>query len=135
MNITKEIITDLFPLYVGNACSADTRALVEEYLRQHPREAEELRRTMDAPVPGLRPTPKQLDEMESLRRAKQLVRRRGWLMGLAIFFSLAPFSLIHTQERTYWLFMEAPWSALVYGAVAVGLWVAYAEMRRRSRTL
>jgi len=32
MNITRNVILDLLPLYVANEVSADTRALVEKYL-------------------------------------------------------------------------------------------------------
>ena len=44
MKITKDIIADLYPLYAEQECSADTRALVDEYLKAHPQEADELRR-------------------------------------------------------------------------------------------
>jgi len=135
MNITKEIISDLIPLYVANECSADTRALVEEYLRQHPREAEELRRITSTPVPAAVPPAKNLDEMESLRKARRLVRRRAWLLGAAIFFSLAPFSVVFHKGGHYWLFRESPTSALIYAALGIACWIAYAVVRSRSRNL
>ena len=47
MNVTKEVITDLFPLFVANECSQDSRALVEQYLQENPDQAEELRRVMN----------------------------------------------------------------------------------------
>ena len=52
MNVTKDVINDLYPLYVEKECSADTRALVEEYLQRNPQHAEELCRVMSAPLPG-----------------------------------------------------------------------------------
>ena len=55
MNVTKDIISDLIPLYAANECSADTRALVEEYLRGNPKEAEELQRIMSTPIPSTVP--------------------------------------------------------------------------------
>jgi ferric-dicitrate binding protein FerR (iron transport regulator) len=135
MNVTKDVINDLFPLYLEKECSADTRALVEEYLERNPQHAEELRRVMSAPLPGTAPPAKDLDEVRSLRAARRLVRRRSWLLGLAIFFSLAPFSVYHTGERTYWLFLETPRTALIYGALAVVCWSTYAVMRNRSQSL
>ena len=54
MNVTKDIINDLIPLYVANECSADTRALVDEYLQRNPQQAEELRRIMATSVPASR---------------------------------------------------------------------------------
>ena len=65
MDITKDVISDLFPIYVANECSADTRALVDEYLRGNPQQAEELQRIMSAPLPGVVPPAKGLDEVRS----------------------------------------------------------------------
>ena len=70
MNVTKEVITDLYPLYVEKECSADTRTLVEEYLRLNPQHAEELRRIMTAPIHGTPPPAKDLSEAQSLRDAR-----------------------------------------------------------------
>jgi ferric-dicitrate binding protein FerR (iron transport regulator) len=135
MNVTKDVIADLIPLYVANECSPGTRALVEEYFRQHPEEAAELRRILSAPLPRTAPTPANLDEMESLQKARRVVRRRSWLLGAAIFFSLAPFSLVFHKDGHYWLFRESPASALIYAALGLVCWIAYAVVRRRSRQL
>jgi hypothetical protein len=133
MNVTKDIINDLIPLYAANECSGDTRALVEEYLRQNPREAEELKRIMTQAIPGAMPAAARLEEAQCLREARRRVRRRSFLMGLAIFFSLTPFSFLATGGRTYWLFLEAPKTALIYGALGIGCWIAYAVGRKRSQ--
>ena len=134
MKITKNIINDLLPLYAEKECSADTRALVEEYLKSNPQEAEELRRAMSIPLPGPVPSPKDLGEVQSLQKARRLVRLRSWLLGLAIFFSLAPFSVLHT-DKTYWLFREAPLMALGYGFLGAVCWIGYAVTRCRAQSL
>jgi len=135
MNVTKEIINDLIPLYAANECSADTRALVDEYLQRNPQQAEELRRVMATSVPQAVPPPKSLDEMRSFREARRRLRRRTWLMAFAIFFSLAPFSFVWTSGRVWWLLRDAPASAVVYAALGVVFWVIYAVDRSRSRSL
>jgi ferric-dicitrate binding protein FerR (iron transport regulator) len=135
MNVTKEVINDLYPLYVEKECSADTRALVEEYLQHNPQHAEELRRVMSAPLPGAVPLAKGLEEMQSLREARRVVRRRSWLMALAIFFSLAPFSFSNIGGRSWWCLRDAPGTALIYGALAVFFWIRYAMQCRRSNSL
>ncbi|MCX6928906.1 MAG: hypothetical protein NT154_37700 [Verrucomicrobia bacterium] len=135
MNVTKEIINDLIPLYVANECSADTRALVEEYLQGNPQQAEELKRIMATSVPQAVPSAKNLDEMRSFREARRRLRRRSWLMAIAIFFSLAPFSFFWTGERGWWLLRDAPVSAAVYAALGVVCWIIYAVERNRSRSL
>ena len=135
MNATKDIINDLLPLYVANECSADTRALVEEYLERNPKQAEELRRIINTPVPGAVPPAKGLDEVRAFREARRRLRRRSWLMAAAIFFSLAPFSFFSTGERTWWLLRDATGSALVYAAIGAVFWIIYAVDRRRSQSL
>jgi len=135
MNITKDVITDLFPLYAEQECSADTRALVEEYLQRHPQHAEELRRTLSLPLPGAGPGAKSLDEMGSLKEARRRVRARSWLLGFAIFFSLAPLSFEHTDGKTRWLVLQSPQTVFIYLSVAAVLWITYAVVRRRSNDL
>ena len=135
MNVTKDIINDLIPLYAANECSADTRALVEEYLQRNPRQAEELRRIMNTPVPGAGPAPQDLGEAQAFREARRRLRRRSWLMALALFFSLVPLSFIFTDTISWWMLRDAPKSAVIYFAIGVVLWVIYAVERRRSRSL
>jgi len=135
MNVTKDIINDLIPLYVANECSADTRALVEDYFQRNPRQAEELRRIMNTTVPAAAPPAKGLDEVRAFREARRRLRRRSWLMAAAIFFSLAPFSFFSTGDRTWWLLRDATGSALVYAAIGVVFWIIYAVDRRRSQSL
>ena len=135
MNVTKAIIADLFPLYLEKECSPDTRALVEEYFQRNPQDAQELHRIANTSLPGGAPPAKDLDETRSLREARRVVRRRSWVLGFAIFFSLAPFSVLHTGEKTYWLLKESPGTALIYGALGLACWIAWTVMRNRSRTL
>jgi hypothetical protein len=135
MNVTKDIINDLIPLYAANECSGDTRALVEEYLQQNPRQADEIRRIMSTPFPGAVPSSKNLEETRSFREARRRLRRRTWLMALAIFFSLAPFSFFYTDGRLWWFLRDATRSALVYAALGVVFWILYLAARRRSQSL
>ena len=54
MKITRDVVTDLLPLYVAGEASADTRALVEEYLLEDPglqAEANHARRELAAGPP------------------------------------------------------------------------------------
>jgi hypothetical protein len=135
MNVTKEVITDLFPLYTANECSQDSRALVERYLRDNPDQAEELRRVMNTPVPGSTAQLTGSEEVRSLREARRRVRRQSFLLGLAIFFSLVPFSLLVTGGKIYWVFRESPSTALVYGLLGIVCWGAYFLIRRASGIL
>ncbi len=135
MNITNDIINDLIPLYVANECSADTRALVEEHLRNNPRRAEELRRIMGTPIGGAVPPPKALLETQAFREARKRLRVRSALMALAIFFTLAPFSFVSLKGQTWMLVRDEPKAAAVYFAVGVACWIAFVINRRRASVL
>ncbi|MGB7748367.1 MAG: hypothetical protein WBN75_13895 [Verrucomicrobiia bacterium] len=134
MNITKNIINDLIPLYFANECSADTRALVEEFLQQNPEQAALLRRIASTPVPGTVPPANNLDEAQAFRQTRRHLRRRSWLMAFAIFFSLAPFSFfVSDNGRTWWLLRDQPQYAVDYAAAGVVFWILYTVERNRSR--
>ena len=74
MNVTREVINDLWPLYIAGEASADTRALVEAFLRADPEFAELLHRRgeeslLSHNLPALSPD----HEMQALRRTKRLL--------------------------------------------------------------
>jgi ferric-dicitrate binding protein FerR (iron transport regulator) len=135
MNITKSVISDLFPLYAENECSAETRALVEDYLQRHPEDAKELKRVLSTPLPRTDSSDAKPGELAALRKARRVVRLQSWLLGLAIFLSLAPFSVMYTGGKTHWLLIEAPVRSLSYGAAAVVCWTAHVIVRWRFRVL
>ena len=133
MNITKDIITDLLPLVQAGEVSDDTRKLVEIYLNDHPDFARETKAAMKDPFPKAAVSTPNLEVLSSLRKAKRRLRLRSTILALAIFFSLCPFSFIHTGDRSYFLFTESANSALVYGAVGIAFWAIWATMKRRAR--
>lgn len=135
MNLNKNVIQDLLPLYAANECSADTRTLVEEYFRQHPGEAAEFQRIIHTALPQATATVAALVETQALRETRKRLRRRQWLMALAIFFSLAPFSFVFTDNISWWMLRDAPKAAAVYGTLGVALWIIYGVQRRRARSL
>ena len=47
MNITREVVTDLLPIYFAGEASGDTKVLVEDYFRQDP-DFERIGREIDA---------------------------------------------------------------------------------------
>jgi len=135
MNVTREVITDLLPVYYAEECSKDTKLLVEEFFKANPefeRQAKGLRTPFPSTIPqGLAKE----DEMKLLGKTRRLLRVRSSIMGFAIFCSLAPFSFIYTQGKFYWLLSESPASAIIYGIVGIALWVSYAIMKRKTSDL
>ena len=135
MKITENVIHDLIPLYAANECSPDTRLLVEEYLRQNPGQAAEIQRILQTPLPRTTLSLPNLEETRTLQEARRRLKRQQWLMGLAIFFSLAPLSFIYANGQSWWLLRDSPRSALVYAAIGVVFWALYARERRHPRSL
>jgi hypothetical protein len=135
MNVTENVIADLYPLYVSQECSADTRVLVEGYLQQHPEIDRRLRRIMSAGIATHAASIQPPDEMAALRKARRSVRGQSWLMALAIFFSFCPLSVVFSNGDTRWMVAEAPGTAFALGTVGLVLWLIYAVVRYRSRVL
>ncbi len=132
MNITKDVITDLLPLFVSDECSSDTKKLVDEYLKEHPEFAEQIKKFSHNPLPDA--IPRRLnkeEELKTLAKTQRLLKWRTWSMAFAIFCSLAPFSVLHTGGKTYWLFLESPMSASIYAVFAVLFWIGYFMTKRK----
>jgi anti-sigma factor RsiW len=137
MNVTRDVIVDLLPIYLEGEASADTRALVEDFLARDPElarlaatRAEDL---LSVEVPA-NPTPE--DEMRALDKAKKLLRWKGSLVGAAVFFSLLPLSIYNLDDgagvRMLWSSHPAAAGAAL--AVAGALWIAVLTLRHRLRT-
>lgn len=138
MKVTRAVILDLLPAYLAGEASADTRALVEEYLQGD----EELARyvhstppelTAPPPLGGLKPEA----ELRALRRTRRVLAFQRWLFALATLFtagSLATRIVItngHISEVRP-LVLDEP-RLLVPLALAVILWIGYVLIRRRLR--
>jgi len=134
MRITREIVKDLLPLYAAGEASADTRAAVEEWLRDDPelaRLVEEMRGDGEeradatvAPDAG----------RAALATTKTLLRRRTWLLAWALFFTGLPLSFVFGDEGLRFLMLrDAPLSSAASLAVAVVLWILFARIARRLR--
>lgn len=136
MKITKDIITDLLPLYFSNECSPDTKKLVDEYLQSDPEFAKQAELSKQHPIPDS--IPQGLgnnDEMAALKKTQRMIKMRSYFMGFAIFFSLVPFSFFHGGGKTYIFFVEAPLSAIIYGTIGLAFWVSYFIVKKKSSDL
>ena len=85
MNATRDVISDLLPLYFSGEASADTRAMVEEYFKLDP-EFERMARRMAASMTVFQATLTDDDALEerSLVRARAQLRARNISLGAAI---------------------------------------------------
>lgn len=95
MEVTRNVILDLLPLYLANETSVDTAALVEEYLKTDP----ELARLAQHPnVTGLAEVPLPVSKeaaMEAYVKATQrMIQRMLALSALAIVVILGVLALV-----------------------------------------
>jgi len=137
MNVSREVITDLFPVYASGEASTDTVSLVDEFFRNDPEFAELIR---DEGVLQLH-TPIHVAvspdlERRSLILTKKHLRVRGVILGLAIFFSLLPLSSYgNSEEGLQWLMLkDAPVTAGAALLLGAGFWITYFLKGRRLRT-
>jgi ferric-dicitrate binding protein FerR (iron transport regulator) len=84
MEITRDVVNDLWPLVDGGEASADSRALVERYLAQDKEFSETLRRVarVAGALPQLRLSPEA--ERRLLDDARERTRNRVLLAAAAI---------------------------------------------------
>ena len=145
MNVTRDVVTDLLPVYFSGEASADTRKLVEDYFRQDPdfecnarRAAMPLDTLKVAAWSGLLP---QSAEAEKEKRDLECVRgtffRKRIFFGAALFFSLAPFAFTFEHSHIAWMMVRnAPWDAAMYWTLAAFFWTLYfARLRYRTFSL
>jgi hypothetical protein len=140
MNVTREVVTDLLPIYFSGEASGDTKVLVEDYFRQDP-DFERIARTAATPLEILRAAapvaPSSEKEKRDLESVLWGLRRRKWLFGVSLFLTLAPLSFDFSHGRIVSLVVPAaPWHATFDWSLAAVLWFLYfARMRWRPASL
>jgi hypothetical protein len=122
MNITREIISDLWPVYASGDASADTRALIDEFLERDPEFARILRARDDESLLGHHVPKLPMDsEAKALRKTKRLLHGWDWLLFLAMLFSGFAFGRIVSD--TSW--DVSPRNFMITAAIALAFWIAF----------
>lgn len=128
MNVTREVITDLLPVYFGGEASGDTKVLVEDYFRQDP-DFERVARSAATPLETLRGAaplrPGAEKEKRDLECVRGELRRNKILFGVALFNTLAPLAFFFSKGHFVWLIREDPWEAAFFWSIATVLWLGY----------
>ena len=140
MDVTREVVVDLLPVYLSGEASPGTRSLVEEFLKQDPELARKIREQWVESISKAVPSalPPEL-ELAAFRRTRSLLSTQRWLMGLAMFFTalLASNHITFSDGRiTEFHFLIRDYPA-VFGPLALlglGCWTAYFFVRRSVRT-
>ncbi|MDZ4797315.1 MAG: hypothetical protein SGI92_04080 [Bryobacteraceae bacterium] len=130
MKVTREVILDLFPVYLSGEASPDTKTLVETYLAQDGELAAQLRSQWSEAAASI-PLPADL-EMRSLRRTRIVVNVRSGLMALAIWCTLLPFAFRVGKNGFHFLLFEyQPAYAVANLCVGIAGWIAWYILGRR----
>ena len=120
--ITRDVITDLWPLFEAGEASPDTRALVKEFLDGDPELARQLQAQAAEPLPPAAiPTLPPDREAQALKQTREILRGDFWLRMMAIVFSALAFGRIVSD--TSW--DVSPIKFIVTAAVAAVFWIAY----------
>jgi hypothetical protein len=135
MNITRNVVDDLLPVYFAGEASVDTRQLIEEFFRDDPefaRLSQEFSRfRLERPAVDAAPR----IEADALARTKSAIRTRSWLLALALFCTLAPFTVAFDSGRgiVFFMWRDAPSVAMAFQAAGIGFWIGYYVNSRRLR--
>ena len=130
MNITRNVVKDLVTVYLAGEASADTRSLVEDWLRSDPELAAQVERARGLELPAIA-APGPTVEKRAFDRTRRRLRGRGIVLGAAIYFSTLPLTVTFGSDGFHGLLLE-DWSARIPTLVlAAALWVAYWRMSRR----
>lgn len=140
MNVTREVILDLLPLYLAGEASPATRALVEEYVKQDADLAQRIHLQRADDFPGAVPSALPPDlELRSIRRTRSLLGLQRWLFGFGIFFAAislsneSSFEGAHLKEF-HFLLRDYPVEFGICVVLGLACWIAYFTLRRRLRT-
>ena len=129
MEVTRNIVIDLLPLYDSGEASPDTRAAVEDFMRRDPSLARLSRAEEQTPS-----HPSTELERRTVSRTRAAIRRRAWTLALAVFFTTVPFTFVFRGDQvTFFMFRDEPGSRLFLIAAA-WLWIEFARLTRRLRT-
>lgn len=121
-NVTRDVISDLWPLYTAGEASADSRALVETFLRRDPAFAETLHHAVQGPISGGAAPPLTPDhELKTLARLKKRLFGPIIIMQLAILFSCFAFGVLISDTS----FDVSPRRFIATAAIAACFWIAF----------
>jgi len=133
VNISRDVVKDLIAVYLAGDASADTRALVESYLKTDPELAKDVEAAGHATL-GLPPTHMPTAEKQALEATQQQLKVRTSTLVVAMIFTVLPLTFaFHGTTITFLLIRDAPVIGLAWWATAAIMWIWHLMIRRRLR--
>lgn len=132
MNVTRDVILDLLPMYFAGQVSADSRALVDEFLRTDPDFARMSQKFETLVKEHGAPRDRDLAEVRAFERTRSLLKTRNQTIGMAVAYSLLPFAFFFRNGQIEWIMMrDKPIVAAAFAFTALACWVIAWIMNRR----
>src|SRR5262245_90582 len=133
IQVSRNVVRDLLPVYLAGEASAETKALVEEFLRTDKELAEEARLASQIRLPSVeRGSPDA--EKDALEATRRLLKNRTATMAVAIVFTVLPFTFVFDSSGiTFLLIRDAPLVGIAWWATAAIMWLWHGMIRRRLR--
>ncbi len=120
MKITRDVVVDLWPLYESGEASADTRAVVEDFLAGDPEFARRLREDASAKLLAASPVAREPDhEAKALAATRMRLVKKDWPLFFAMVFSMMAFGRIVSDTS----FDVSPRNFVVTAAIALVFWI------------
>ena len=113
MRITRDIVTDLLPVYFSGEASQDTRDLVDGFFKEDPEFAHMVQSGQDSVLPTEQINLPKESEMQTLKATRILLRKRSLFMAFAIFFTCLAFAFTFDRNGLHWVWTESPISAII----------------------
>jgi anti-sigma factor RsiW len=133
MNITRNVVKDLIPVYLAGDASAETQALVESYLKTDPELAADVAAARGESL-RLPATPPPTAEKQALDATRQLLKSRTSTLVVATLFTVLPLTFAFRGTTiTFFLIRDAPIIGIAWWMTAAVMWIWHATIRRRLR--
>jgi hypothetical protein len=137
MKLEREVIVDLLPAYFSGEASAATRALVEEYFREHPEFEQSARNAgswlerLNVPTAAVDPE----KEKMALERARGITETRTSFLWMAIVSTLILFLFRIQNGKVIWILWAKPMAGILFACTAAFLWLFYFYTLRKNEPL
>ena len=130
MKITRDVITDLLPVYLSGEASTDTTALVEDFLKDDP-EFAKLIGGNGAVLPESQINLSKESEMDTLLKTQKLLRQRSTYLAFTILFVLLPLSFYFDSQGIHWMWVDTPINAAIFAGFAIIFGIQYWRISRK----
>lgn len=126
--IPQHVILDLLPLYLADEVSAETRNLIEEYLKTDPQLANLAKQAKQAPHLQEIPAPINKEtEMEALKKVRKLMVQHNVFLALAVILTI----MMGISYIFLWDEPRGAQAPFVFGGMATLFWVAFFMVNRK----